>query len=155
MSTLTQSTAWQALAAHQRTIAGASIAGMFADDPQRFENFSLAQGGLLLFYNDRLFLGMGHDGKRMTTYRGGKAGYWQEPAPATRTLHLKIANERHIVTFYYSVDGQSWIRHGLRSETSGYNANTIDDLASLRPALFAAGQGTVRFRDFRYRALPG
>ena len=54
MSILTQSTAWQALAAHQHTIAGASIAGMFADDPQRFENFSLAQGGLLLDYSKNL-----------------------------------------------------------------------------------------------------
>ena len=112
-----------------------------------------AQGGLLLFYSERLYLGMGHDGARMTTYRGGKSSYWQEPAPAVRTIHLKIVNDRNIVTFYYSSDGREWTRHGVRSETSGYNANTLDDLASLRPALFAAGKGWVRFRDFRYRAL--
>ena len=111
------------------------------------------QGGLLLFFDDRLFLGMGHDGTRMTSYRGGKASYWQEPAPATRRLHLKIVNDRNIVTMYYSADGQAWTRHGVRSETSGYHANTVDDLLSLRPALFAAGKGAVRFRDFRYRAL--
>ncbi|SER34188.1 xylan 1,4-beta-xylosidase [Sphingobium sp. YR768] len=111
------------------------------------------QGGLLLFYNDRLFFGMGHDGARMTTYRGGKAAYWQEPAPATRRLWLKIVNDHHILTFHYSADGQHWTRHGVRSETSGCHANTVDDLASLRPALFAAGAGSVRFTDFRYRAL--
>jgi xylan 1,4-beta-xylosidase len=111
------------------------------------------QGGLLLFFNDRLYVGMGHDGARMTSYRGGKASYWQEPAPATRGLHLKIVNDRHIVTMYYSADGHGWSRHGVRSETSGYHANTVDDLLSLRPALFAAGKGIVRFRDFRYRAL--
>jgi xylan 1,4-beta-xylosidase len=113
-----------------------------------------AQGGLLLFFNDRLFLGMGHDGRKMTTYRGGKASYWSEPAPAVKTLHLKIVNDRHLVTFYYGLDGVTWVRHGMRSETSGYHANTIDDLASLRPALFAAGNGAVRFRSFRYLALP-
>jgi len=112
------------------------------------------EGGLLLFFNDRLFLGMGHDGTRMTTYRGGKASFWQEPAPATRHLHLRIVNDRNIVTLYHSEDGGNWTRHGVRNETSGYNANTVDDLASLRPALFAAGKGSVRFRDFRYRALP-
>ncbi|UAJ11092.1 family 43 glycosylhydrolase [Glacieibacterium megasporae] len=112
-----------------------------------------AQGGLLLFYNDRLFLGMGIDGTRMTSYRGGKSSYWQEPAPAVRRLHLRIVNERQIVTFYYSRDGKSWTRHGVRSEVSGYNANTMDDLAQLRPALFAAGGGSAHFRDFRYRAL--
>jgi xylan 1,4-beta-xylosidase len=113
-----------------------------------------AQAGLLLFFNDRLFFGMGFDGTKMTTYRGGKSSYWREPAPAVRTLHLRIVNDRHIVTFQYSPDGTQWTRHGVRSETSGCHANTVDDLASLRPALFAAGQGSVRFRDFRYRALP-
>jgi xylan 1,4-beta-xylosidase len=114
-----------------------------------------SQGGLLLFYNDRLFLGMGHDGTRMTTWRGGRASFWQEPAPATRHLFLRIVNRRNIVEFHYSQDGLRWTRHGLRSETSGYNANTIDDLASLRPALFASGSGHVRFHDFAYRALAG
>jgi len=112
-----------------------------------------AQGGLLLFFNDRLFLGMGIDGAAMTTWRGGKASYWQEPAPATPTLHLRIVNDRQIVTFFYSRDGSTWTRHGVRSEVSGYHANTVDDLAQLRPALYAAGEGEVRFRSFRYRVL--
>lgn len=111
------------------------------------------EAGLLLFFNDRLFLGMGIDGRRMISYRGGKASYWQEPAPPTRKLHMRIVNDHQIVTFFYSIDGQSWTRHGVRSEVSGYNANTIDDLLSLRPALFAAGSGEARFRDFRYRPL--
>jgi xylan 1,4-beta-xylosidase len=119
----------------------------------KMEIIGEAQGGLLLFFNDRLFLGMGHDGRKMTTYRGGKASYWSEPAPAVNTLHLKIVNDRHLVTFYYGLDGIKWVRHGVRSETSGYHANTVDDLASLRPAIFAAGTGAVRFRSFRYLAL--
>ncbi len=111
------------------------------------------EGGLLLFFNDRLFLGMGIDGKRMVSYRGGKASYWPEPAPPARRMHMRIVNDHQIVTFYSSLDGRAWSRHGVRSQVTGYNANTIDDLLSLRPALFAAGKGEVRFRDFRYRAL--
>lgn len=117
------------------------------------ELIGAANAGLLLFFNDRLFLGMGIDGQRMVTYRGGKPSYWGEPAPATRKLHLRIVNDRQIVSFYYSVDGREWTRHGVRSEVSGYNANTVDDLLSLRPALFAAGTGAARFRQFVYRAL--
>ena len=113
-----------------------------------------AHGGLLLFFDDRLFLGMGIDGQRMTTYRGGKVSYWTEPAPAARQMYLRITNDRQIVTFHYSLDGRNWTRHAVRSEVSGYNANTVDNLLSLRPALFAAGGGKVIFRDFRYRALP-
>lgn len=111
------------------------------------------QGGLLLFFDDRLFLGMGIDGKRMTTYRGGKASYWPEPAPAARRMHMRITNQDQVVTFYYSLDGKAWTRHGVRSYVAGYNANTVDNLLSLRPALFAAGQGNAIFRGFRYRAL--
>ena len=45
------------------------------------------------------------------------------------------------------------MRHGVRYETSGYHANTAGDLQSLRPALYAAGDGEVRFRDFRYWSI--
>ena len=112
-----------------------------------------AMGGLLLFFNDRLYLGMGHDGTKMTTFKGGKISYWSEPAPAVRVLNFKIVNDRNIVSFYYGTDGIQWVRHGVRSETSGYNANTVDDLASLRPSIFSAGKGAVRFCNFIYRAL--
>ena len=54
MSTLTQSRAWQALAAHQQTMAGADIARLFAADPQRCGNFSLQLGKLRLDYSKNL-----------------------------------------------------------------------------------------------------
>ena len=57
------------------------------------------------------------------------------------------------LTGWWRVPGGEWVRHAVRYETSGYNANTTGDLLSLRPALYAAGSGEVRFRDFRYRAL--
>ncbi len=112
-----------------------------------------SQAGLLLFFNDRLFLGMGIDGERMITYRGGKPSYWPEPAPRARRMHLRIVNDRQVVTFYYSLDGTNWTRHGVRSQVTGYNANTVDDLLSLRPALFATGTGEAMFQNFTYRAL--
>ena len=113
-----------------------------------------AQGGLLLYYSDRLFCGMGHDGSHMTSFRAGRAiPYWREPAPASQTVHLRIVNDNHIVTQYYSTDGTEWTRHGLRFNVAGYNTNTADELLSLRPALFATGAGAVRFRNFTYRAF--
>jgi hypothetical protein len=39
-------------------------------------------------------------------------------------------------------------------EVSGYHHNVGYDFLSLRPAVYAAGTGEVRFRDFKYRALP-
>lgn len=119
----------------------------------KMELTGVANAGLLLFFNDRLYVGMGHDGSTMTTYRGGTASHWPEPAPKTRTLWLKIENRHNIVTFYYGLDGKTWTRHGIRSEVSGYNSNTVEYLASLRPALFCCGSGSVEFKAFSYRSL--
>lgn len=41
----------------------------------------------------------------------------------------------------------------MQYEVSGYHHNVGGGFLSLRPALFAAGSGEVRFRRFRYRAL--
>jgi xylan 1,4-beta-xylosidase len=112
------------------------------------------EGGLLLFFNNRLFCGMGIDGERMASYSGGIRTHWREPAPATRAIRLKLQNDRHIVTGWYRVAGGEWVRHAVRYETSGYHANTMGDLLSLRPALYATGESEVRFRDFVYRPLP-
>ncbi|MEO9132633.1 MAG: family 43 glycosylhydrolase [Sphingomonas sp.] len=114
-----------------------------------------ATGGILLFLSSRLFLGMAIDGARLITYAGGRQHYWREPAPASKRMFLRIENCEHIITFYYSLDGRQWTRHGLRLESSGYNANTVlpGEGESLRPVVFAVGSGSVQFRDYRYRAL--
>lgn len=114
-----------------------------------------ATGGLLLFLSSRLFLGIAIDGDRMITYGGGGQHHWREKAPPARRMHLRLENREHIVTFHYSLDGKNWVRHGLRLESSGYNVNTSvpGQGESLRPALFASGDGAVRFRNYRYRAI--
>ena len=114
---------------------------------------SSVEGGLLLFFDNRLFCGMGIDGERMLSFSGGARTHWREPVEPTRSLRLRLRNEEHIVTGWYRLPGQDWVRHGVRYETSGYHANTMGDLQSLRPALYAAGDGEVRFREFTYRRL--
>lgn len=111
------------------------------------------EAGLLLFFNDRLFCGMGIDGTRMQSYAGGVRTHWREPAPSSRRLRLRLRNDEHIVTGWYRVPGGEWVRHGVRYETSGYHANTMGDLLSLRPALYACGDGSARFRNAVYRSL--
>jgi xylan 1,4-beta-xylosidase len=111
------------------------------------------EAGLLLYFNDRLFYGMGIDGDRMPSYSGGLRTHWREPAPPARRMRLRIRNEAHIVTSWYALPGEDWVRHAIRYETSGCHANTMGDLQSLRPAIYASGDGEVRFRDLRYRPL--
>ncbi|HXG68446.1 MAG TPA: glucose-6-phosphate isomerase [Blastocatellia bacterium] len=51
MSTLTQSPAWKALEEHQRQIATKHMREMFAQDPERFDKFSLRFKDILLDYS--------------------------------------------------------------------------------------------------------
>ncbi|MCW2165923.1 Beta-xylosidase [Microbacterium hydrothermale] len=111
------------------------------------------EAGLLLFFNDRLYVGVGIDGERMRTYFGGHPHHRPEPAPPVRRLQVRIRNDRHIVEIHYREPDGEWVRHGLRFEVSGYHANTVGDLLSLRPALYACGGGSARFRSATYRAL--
>lgn len=52
-----------------------------------------------------------------------------------------------------SRDGETWEKYPVQMEVSGYHHNTVGRFLSLRPGLYAAGDGDVRFLDFRYRAL--
>jgi glucose-6-phosphate isomerase len=54
MSVLTQSKAWQALQAHYAANRQLSMRNLFADDPDRFERFSLRHDDLLLDYSKNL-----------------------------------------------------------------------------------------------------
>ena len=112
-----------------------------------------AEAGLLLFYNRRLYAGLGINGRRFVMHRYGLSGP-RGPAAETRSMRLRLANDRNILTIHTSRDGgSSWQKFDVQMEVSGYHHNTAYDFLSLRPALYAAGSGEARFRNFTYRAL--
>jgi beta-xylosidase len=110
------------------------------------------QAGLLLFYNEKLFCGLGLSEGKLHAYRLGQEERWPPGGPASvRRMHMRVRNEENIATFYYSHDGKRWTKE--RSfEVSGYNHNMADGFLSLRPALYAAGSGAATFRSLTYRA---
>ncbi|HBK45970.1 MAG TPA: xylosidase [Xanthomonadaceae bacterium] len=112
-----------------------------------------AQGGALLFYSDRLYAGVGSNGEQFVMHRYGE----ERPAtlaPSARggRLWLRVTNDRHIVTIHSSADGKAWTKYPVQMEVSGYHHNVAGKFLALKPALYAAGDGKVRFRHFRYRA---
>jgi beta-xylosidase len=113
-----------------------------------------ATAGLLVFYSSKLYAGLGYSADSLVMHRYGTERVFPKPAHLGRRVHLRLANDRHIVTIHYSADGQKWERFGTRMEVSGYHHNVAYDFLSLRPALYAAGAGEVRFRHFKYCALP-
>lgn len=51
MSKLTQTTEWQALAAHRQAMGDVTLRELFSQDPERFDTFSLKAGEILLDYS--------------------------------------------------------------------------------------------------------
>lgn len=111
------------------------------------------EAGLLLFYNRRLYAGLGIGPKGLVMHRYGL----QRPrntAPVT-AMRIAITNDRNIVTIHTSTDqGGTWQKFDVQMEVSGYHHNVAYDFLSLRPGLYAAGAGAARFSNFTYRALP-
>jgi xylan 1,4-beta-xylosidase len=111
-----------------------------------------AVAGLLLWYDDRLYCGLGFDGERFVTHQYGIERA-RPVNPHGRRLHMRVRNDRHIVTFDTSDDGRHWIRFDRGMEVSGYHHNVRGGFHMLKPGLYSAGQGEARFRGFRFRAL--
>jgi beta-xylosidase len=111
------------------------------------------RAGLLLFYDKQLYCGLSFDGRAFVTHQYGMER--GRPAnPHGRRLFMRLRNDRHIVTFWTSGDGKSWVKFDRQMEVSGYHHNVRGGFMALRPGLFAAGRGEARFRNLAYRALP-
>ena len=109
--------------------------------------------GLLLFYSSRLYAGLGFSDTNALMHSYGLDRTQARLEGIERTVHLRIRNDRHIVTMQYSRDGVTWRRYDRAMEVAGYHHNVAYEFLSLRPAIYAAGKGEVRFRNFKYRAL--
>ncbi|RXR06326.1 family 43 glycosylhydrolase [Pseudoxanthomonas composti] len=113
-----------------------------------------AIGGALLFYNDRLYAGVGSNGEALVLHRYGQERPDGGLAPGKGgRLWLRVRNDHHIVTLHTSTDGKAWRKYPVQMEVSGYHHNVAGQFLALKPAIYAAGQGTVRFDRFSYRAL--
>lgn len=113
-----------------------------------------ASAGVLLFYSSRLYAGLGFSTANFILHRYGTDRLMAKPSGLGQRIRLRLRNDRHIVTLQFSRDGAVWEPFGTAMEVSGYHHNVAGEFLSLRPAIYAAGDGEVRFRDFRYRALP-
>jgi xylan 1,4-beta-xylosidase len=128
------------------------------DQAYRFEaDVEIAPGGvagLILFYDEKLYAGLGFDETRFVTHQYGiERG---RPAnPHGRKMRIRVTNDRHIVTYDTSGDGgRTWRRFDRGMEVSGYHHNVRGGFLMLRPGLYSAGQGEARFSNFTFEALP-
>jgi len=112
-----------------------------------------SRAGVLLFYNRRLYCGLGFDAQKFVLHRYGLERNVRKPEGIPQRLRIKIRNDEHIVTIFYAAGRDAWQKFEVQMEVSGYHHNVAGDFLSLRPAIYAAGRGEVRVRNVRYRAL--
>jgi xylan 1,4-beta-xylosidase len=113
-----------------------------------------AEAGLLLFYNHKAFVGLGFTPTALKTFEFADELPWMRQAQSVRSLRIRVTNDENVITYHHSSDeGKTWTLHGKRMEVSGLHHNTFGGFLALKVGIYSAGEGEVRLRDFRYRAL--
>ena len=112
-----------------------------------------AQGGLLLFYNEKMYCGLGLGGGQLCTYNYGAEHSWMRTDLDTDEIRLRLTNIDNVVTYHTSTDGRTWTKHPWQMEVSGMHHNVFGGFTSLKVALFACGNGSCEFSDFQYRGI--
>jgi xylan 1,4-beta-xylosidase len=113
-----------------------------------------AEGGILLFYNHKAFVGVGFTRQHIKSFQYAEEQTWARQDIPTKTVRVRLINDRQVVSYQYSHDnGKTWRLHPTRMEVSGINHNVFGGFLSLKVGIYSAGEGTIRLRDFTYRAL--
>lgn len=135
--------------------ADASPLAMIAGDRRYDMSVEIAPGvgaeaGLLLFYDNRLFCGLAARDGKLVRYKLGALMSWPPfDLPSGERFCIRLVYKEDIASFYWSAEGKDWTRV-MTFDVAGYNHNMAGGLASLRPALFVAGNGDARFAALAY-----
>jgi xylan 1,4-beta-xylosidase len=118
-----------------------------------FELDGAVQGGLALFHDARGFVGIGIGDGCAHTYSYGQEHRWMQQPTQGRRHRLRVTHRRHLISFHHAAGDGPWVQNPWLRDISALHQNGFGTLLSLRPALFAAGPGEVRFRRFSYQSL--
>lgn len=111
-----------------------------------------AVAALVIYYDNRFYVGNGIDKRGTLRIRRDRGGV-RTRLPDVEHIWLRIRNDNQVITGYYSLDGENWVKEEWGMEISGFNHNTFHDFQSMLPGLMAAGKGEVKFSNFKYRVL--
>jgi xylan 1,4-beta-xylosidase len=113
------------------------------------------QAGVVMFYSPRLYAGMGANARSFQLHRYGlDIRTVPKREGLQRRMQLRMRCAGHVLTLFSRADAtQAWTKFPVQMDVSGYHHNTAGGFASLRPAIYAAGQGEARFSNLRYRAV--
>jgi xylan 1,4-beta-xylosidase len=115
--------------------------------------------GLILFYNPQAYvsLGLSHEGKLIRDlhrfpgqFRGNRSDVVSYPQ---KRIKLRLRNDRQDASAYYQNGQGRWVKLERSDDISAMQHNLYGGFISIRPGIFAAGQGKATFTYFTYRGL--
>ena len=106
--------------------------------------------GLVLMYDSVFNMGIGANSK--AHYRIRKGQHASGTKYATNHIWLRLRNDNHVVTGYYSYDGKAWQKETWGMDCSGYNHNTLYQFQSVLPGIFVCGEGKATFKNIRFHS---
>lgn len=113
-----------------------------------------AEGGLLLFYNHKAFVGLGFSTNSIKSFQYAEEQSWARMQNKAKFVSVRLINDHHVITYQYSYDaGKTWHTFPTRMEVAGLNHNVFGGFLSLKAALYSVGAGSVEYSNFRYQAL--
>lgn len=119
----------------------------------KFEIVDNAEAGLVLYYNENFFVGLGCNKDKVNCWRRGQRR-GKGSNRLGNTFWLKLRFEDQTVTGYMSKDGKKWNQMQWGMEVSGYNHNTLSGFLSLLPGIYCYGKGKAKVSCFQYQPLP-
>lgn len=121
-------------------------------------NNAEASAGLVIYYNKDMHFGVGFRPGELLRYRRGAIHTSQPKTEITVNdgkcrLWVRLRNYDNIISGWYSIDGKTWHKYPWGFDMQGYHHNTLGEFLSLRPGIYAGGEGEVHVTDFTYRTL--
>jgi len=115
---------------------------------------SQAEGGILLFYNHKAFVGVGFTSSSIKSFQYAEEQSWARQKKSISKVRVRLINDHHVITYQYSFDdGNTWQLHPTRMEVAGLNHNVFGGFLSLKVGLYSVGKGQIRLSNFSYQAL--
>lgn len=106
------------------------------------------EAGVAAVYDERIYNAVSVDGQALRVYRLGRLLYQRE-FPA-KTCWLKMRVQRHYLDFSVSLDGVSYEKIKVTIDLEPQNTNAYDGFLSVRPGVFARGNGRAVMSDLQY-----
>lgn len=109
-----------------------------------------AEGGMLLFYDENAYAGLSTDGKTFIIHRDA-----QNTERIMNTLgssfKLRMTHQNGLLSIKVCGKDNNWQLVADKIDVSEFHHNRFGGFIALRPALYSAGKGQVKFRNFIYR----